>query len=241
MLPRQTTEADLPRIIALAQRAADAAPVAKPPALSAKELKEERREAQRQARVDVQASASPMKTSVSAPYGAGSLSGAKAPAGGRWSRLFRDDRQIYCHKPWTDMANFTVDGRVDVCCIATGASQERFALGNLNKQSFQEVWNGPMAREFRRTVNDPKLALPPCRRCPMAKAYAGVLLNPEATLFSAWARFNKAPLNRFRFGRYALFAVFLACYMPLHVWLFRGYDKPPLKASIAKIRGGRSM
>ena len=79
-------------------------------------------------------------------------------------------RAIYCQKPWTDLNNFTVDGRMDVCCITTGPSQERYALGNIYKQDFQEIWNGVPMREFRRTVNK-KEKLPPCARCPMANNY----------------------------------------------------------------------
>jgi MoaA/NifB/PqqE/SkfB family radical SAM enzyme len=95
----------------------------------------------------------------------------------KWAR---GGARYYCQKPWTDMNNFTVDGRMDVCCIATGASQEGYQLGNINRQSFQETWNGPMAREFRRTVNgDHKL--PPCARCPMSHAYTGFLFHPEYT------------------------------------------------------------
>lgn len=80
---------------------------------------------------------------------------------------FRKNR-LYCSKPWTDLNNFTVDGRMDVCCIATGPSQKRYALGNLFANSFQEIWNGKQAREFRKTVNTTN-KLPPCARCPMAK------------------------------------------------------------------------
>jgi MoaA/NifB/PqqE/SkfB family radical SAM enzyme len=104
-----------------------------------------------------------------------------APATPRWSdrmrKIVHGDVKYYCQKPWTDLHNFTVDGRMDVCCIATGESQKRYALGNLLTQSFQDVWNGPVAREFRRTVNS-ATPLPPCRRCPMAFAYQGPLFNP---------------------------------------------------------------
>jgi radical SAM protein with 4Fe4S-binding SPASM domain len=99
----------------------------------------------------------------------------------RWStrlaHAIRGDVRYYCQKPWTDLHNFTVDGRMDVCCIATGESQARYALGNLMTQSFQDVWNGERAQEFRRTVNSAE-PLPPCRRCPMAYAYQGPLFNP---------------------------------------------------------------
>lgn len=70
---------------------------------------------------------------------------------------------------------------MDVCCIATGPSQERYALGNIHDQSFQEVWNGERMREFRRTVNSPD-KLPPCQRCPMAYAYQGPFFDPKHTL-----------------------------------------------------------
>ena len=76
----------------------------------------------------------------------------------------------YCQKPWTDLNNFTVDGRMDVCCITTGPSQERYALGNIFEQDFQQIWNGERMKEFRRTVNA-KDKLPPCARCPMANNY----------------------------------------------------------------------
>jgi radical SAM protein with 4Fe4S-binding SPASM domain len=78
---------------------------------------------------------------------------------------------VYCQKPWTDLNNFSVDGRMDVCCITTGPSQERYALGNIFEQDFQEVWNGERMKEFRRTVNTPQ-KLPPCARCPMANNYS---------------------------------------------------------------------
>lgn len=109
---------------------------------------------------------------------------ASAPATGRrrgtgWP--FRGPKApIYCQKPWTDLNNFTVDGRMDVCCIATGASQTRYALGNILTDDFQSIWNGPAAREFRRTVNTPD-KLPPCARCPMAQSYAGLFFAEEYT------------------------------------------------------------
>jgi len=51
------------------------------------------------------------------------------------------------------------------------------------EQSFQEIWNGERAREFRRTVNDPdpERQLPPCRRCPLAYQYQGPFFDPART------------------------------------------------------------
>lgn len=99
----------------------------------------------------------------------------------RWTRKrHRATVRYYCQKPWTDLHNFSVDGRMDVCCIATGASQEQYGLGNLLTQDLQDVWNGPVMRQFRRTVNS-DTPLPPCRRCPMAYAYQGPLFSPGET------------------------------------------------------------
>lgn len=192
--------------------------------------------ARRQAMAAAKAAAAPV--AVGAPP-AGPSGRARPRRGGRLWRLLHDPRTIHCHKPWTDLHNFTVDGRMDVCCIATGSSQQRFALGNLSTQSFQEVWNGAVAREFRRTVNEPDKALPPCQRCPMARAYAGPLFNPDGTFFSVWSRVQRLPVARVRIGRYALFALFLLIYGPVHLWLFRGYLRDRLFPDFKKLKGGR--
>lgn len=185
--------------------------------------KESRRQAVRAARAELEAAESEAGTEPEtlqpAPIG-------RPPRGGSVTNIFTRREAIYCHKPWTDLANFTVDGRVDVCCIATGASQSRYALGNLSRQSFQDVWNGPRAREFRRTVNNAETALPPCRRCPMAKSYAGPFLSPSATVASVWARYNRGPLRRTKIGRKVILGLFVLTYGPLHALLFRGFDGP---------------
>lgn len=92
-------------------------------------------------------------------------------------RIFQKYNRVYCQKPWTDLSNFTVDGRMDVCCIATGESQKEYALGYLSQNSFQEIWNGPVAQKFRLTVNHQKNRLPPCSRCPMAYQQQGLLFS----------------------------------------------------------------
>lgn len=85
--------------------------------------------------------------------------------------------RIYCQKPWTDLNNFSVDGRMDVCCITTGESQEKYALGNLCVDNFQEIWNGPVVKRFRSTVNVESKRLPPCSRCPMAYQKQGLFFD----------------------------------------------------------------
>jgi hypothetical protein len=86
---------------------------------------------------------------------------------------------------------------MDVCCIATGASQERYQLGNLTRQTFQEIWNGPKMREFRRTVNSDE-KLPPCARCPMSYAYQGLWFDPYYTRVRVLEVFKKLRLAKLR-------------------------------------------
>jgi MoaA/NifB/PqqE/SkfB family radical SAM enzyme len=140
----------------------------------------------------------------------------------RMRKALRGDVKYYCQKPWTDLHNFTVDGRMDVCCIATGESQTRYALGNLLTQSFQDVWNGPAAREFRRTVNS-DTPLPPCRRCPMAFAYQGPLFNP----LGAQRRTEEilGLLTRLPLGRHIAPVVTRATTSVIWNVLFRGFKR----------------
>ncbi len=134
-------------------------------------------------------------------------------------------RRIYCHKPWTDLHSFSVDGRMDVCCIATGESQKRYQLGNLLTEKFQDVWNGPQAREFRRTVNSGK-PLPPCARCPMSHAYQGLWFDPLRTLDVFRHYLLLPPLARTRGGRHIAMALDGMLKLLLGKVLFRQFRLP---------------
>jgi MoaA/NifB/PqqE/SkfB family radical SAM enzyme len=108
--------------------------------------------------------------------------GQKTKRASLWRRLTgRRSHKYYCQKPWTDLNNFSVDGRMDVCCITTGASQSQFALGNILEDDFQALWNGDAIREFRKTVNSSE-KLPPCARCPMSHSYAGLFFSRRNTI-----------------------------------------------------------
>jgi radical SAM protein with 4Fe4S-binding SPASM domain len=146
----------------------------------------------------------------------------------RLHRFLMGPTRYYCQKPWTDLNNFTVDGRMDVCCIATGPSQERYQLGNLFNQTFQEVWNGPTAREFRRTVNYRDKALPPCVRCPMAYAYQGRYFSSDVGFHAIWSRLRLRRLERMPGGKRLHFALFLVLYGPIHILLYRGFRRERL-------------
>lgn len=50
-----------------------------------------------------------------------------------------------CHYPWTWMM-ITADGNVKPCCFSSGS------LGNLEKKSVDEIWNGPTAQSLRKSI-----------------------------------------------------------------------------------------
>jgi len=62
-----------------------------------------------------------------------------------------------CAAPWQGMT-VNVDGSVAICCGGAGLA------GNLNTDSFDEVWNHPLRRKVRETVNtENEMAC--CRNC----------------------------------------------------------------------------
>lgn len=70
-----------------------------------------------------------------------------------------------CQRPWTGLY-VENNGFVKACCY------DAPPIGNLDLQSFDEIWNGPLARELRRSFLENR---PPegCRRCPIFSAHGG--------------------------------------------------------------------
>jgi radical SAM protein with 4Fe4S-binding SPASM domain len=71
----------------------------------------------------------------------------------------------HCRRPWT-LVYVTVHGNVLPCCIAPFITQHYagIILGNLYRQSLEEVWWGGRYRDFRsalQTAEPPE----PCRGC----------------------------------------------------------------------------
>lgn len=55
-----------------------------------------------------------------------------------------------CEKAWTD-ALIGIDGSVKFCCnIHSEGQKQSMAIGNLNNQDFEDIWNGPVAVRMRR-------------------------------------------------------------------------------------------
>lgn len=53
-----------------------------------------------------------------------------------------DRKKYFCPLPWTDISVLS-NGEVRPCCYIT------VSAGNLLRQSFEEIWNGPVYREMR--------------------------------------------------------------------------------------------
>lgn len=59
------------------------------------------------------------------------------------------DTEPMCKKPWTETL-IGIDGSVKFCCHMQSRDKKyNIVLGNLNEQSFEEIWNGTLAKRFR--------------------------------------------------------------------------------------------
>ena len=146
----------------------------------------------------------------------------------RFPGWFKKDKReskikFYCQKPWTDVNNFSVDGRMDVCCITTGASQTEYQIGNINDDTFQEIWNGPQMRNFRRTVNT-DFRLPPCQRCPMAHSYQGLFFDKKYTFDQFEHKLRSMMIPVGIIGKILLPVFERPCFWLLEI-MFKGFKK----------------
>lgn len=79
---------------------------------------------------------------------------AKGEANGGWD--------FACRHPW-DEAVIAVDGRVGLCCLDHDLS---VVLGDLNEQTLEEIWTGPVITDVRRKLLELRYdEIPPCSRC----------------------------------------------------------------------------
>ncbi len=66
-----------------------------------------------------------------------------------------------CWRLWSNPV-ITVDGDVLPCCFDKDA---KYAMGNINKQSFAEVWNNEKYQNFRKKVLTNRKSIDICRNC----------------------------------------------------------------------------
>lgn len=70
-------------------------------------------------------------------------------------------RRPLCDVPWFGTVVVLSDGSVNFCCYSSAV------VGNVNKESFQEIWNGTVMSEIRQELSEQRLP-PQCRSasCP---------------------------------------------------------------------------
>lgn len=92
------------------------------------------------------------------------------PVQGKYSRYRRNANGTWevkhklddaCWKMWHSCV-ITWDGKVVPCCFDKDA---RYVMGDLNKQSFREIWNGPRYQAFRTQLLHGRKAIGMCRNC----------------------------------------------------------------------------
>lgn len=62
-------------------------------------------------------------------------------------------RQPLCDVPWFGTSVVLSDGKVNFCCFSS------VSVGNVNKESFEQIWNGPIMHRIRQVLS--KWQLPP--------------------------------------------------------------------------------
>jgi MoaA/NifB/PqqE/SkfB family radical SAM enzyme len=88
-----------------------------------------------------------------------SASGAASEPGLSLKGRGEDSPWSLCRRPWSLMY-FTANGRALPCCIAPFSQHgyDNYTLGQVGKQSLQEIWNGPAYRDFRAALLSDKPA-----------------------------------------------------------------------------------
>ena len=54
---------------------------------------------------------------------------------------------VRCTKPWTDFGIWDIEGNVRVCCWS------RSIVGNINRNSIEEIWNGELYQAIRHDMS----------------------------------------------------------------------------------------
>jgi radical SAM protein with 4Fe4S-binding SPASM domain len=100
-------------------------------------------------------------------------------------RFDASGRRLLCRRPWTTVA-IPFNGDVQPCM-----TWMREPIGNLARQDFAEIWNGPVAAALRREFVEIEAGAD-CRHCAIKK---GGLDQPEDGYFLTLTRPPAAPAN----------------------------------------------
>jgi hypothetical protein len=73
----------------------------------------------------------------------------------------RQPRSPLCDVPWVGTVVVLSDGSVNFCCYSSAV------VGNVNRESFEDIWDGPIMRDIRQALSEHRLP-PQCQStsCP---------------------------------------------------------------------------
>jgi radical SAM protein with 4Fe4S-binding SPASM domain len=83
----------------------------------------------------------------------------KKTASGKW--VIKNSLDNHCWRMWSG-AVITWDGRVVPCCFDKDAAH---SMGNLQKQSFKEIWNNQHYKQFRASILRSRSEIEMCKNC----------------------------------------------------------------------------
>jgi MoaA/NifB/PqqE/SkfB family radical SAM enzyme len=81
---------------------------------------------------------------------------------------------MYCTQPWS-VIYMSWNGDIRTCCF------NDYALGNIDRNTIDEIWNGPRYRAMRKSVAEGKI-LEVCRDCVNGKSNYSVIPKLDPSL-----------------------------------------------------------
>jgi len=72
-------------------------------------------------------------------------------------------KTVTCDRPYR-MPFINVNGDMNPCCIHETEYKRRFIVGNIYKDSFEDIWNGKKMNKFRNKLKEGKVPAM-CKNC----------------------------------------------------------------------------
>lgn len=91
----------------------------------------------------------------------------------------KDVPRLRCHLPWQEMI-IQADGTVEPCCYWTAHGNANPPLGNINKSSIDEIWNGEGYQRLRANMAAGDLTAAGCANCFALKQGQALALEYDA-------------------------------------------------------------
>ena len=98
------------------------------------------------------------------------------------------ERKNDCYLLWHSLV-VNADGQVIPCCWDY---YDELPLGNANRQTIRQIWNGPQMQTLRRRIVTDRNALSPCAECTVDARPALSLTAPRTRLGRLWSRYTHA-------------------------------------------------